>query len=175
MREPHFPFLAILQASHSPIQKSLSDRGQWRGLFFRASPSLRMIRLTQATMLSVAFLSFPLAASALVLSPATSDAIVQPAVSQNLTKALGSLIGLSQSANSTSSSLHSPPVWSCDGARFGYLLNIYSCAEAVGVMFSGRDIDIQRSWFNRGTEGTGLPLPQRFMSCKFPSLRQAGL
>ena len=125
-------------------------------------------------MLSFAFLCFPLA-SALVLTPATSDAIVQPAVSQNLTNLLESLKGPWQSANSTSSSLHSEPIWSCDGARFGYLLNVYSCSQALGMMLVGRDLTLQRTWFNRESEGTGVPLPQRYMSCKCPCLFQAGL
>ena len=124
--------------------------------------------------LSFAFLYLPLA-SALVLTPVTSDALVQPAVSQNLTKWLGSLTGPWQSANSTSSSLRSQPVWTCDGAHFGFLLNVYSCTEALGFLLLGRDTTFQRAWYNRGTEGIGLPLPQRFMSCKCPSPCQTGV
>ena len=132
-------------------------------------------------LLSFAFLYFFLV-SGLVLTLPTSDAVLQ-----NLTKLLGSLTGPWELANSTSPFLLSEPVpdaslrypnsvvWSCDGPRFGYQLDAYSCAKALGDMLFARGTATQRDWFNRDVDGVGVPLPQRYMSRKCPSLCHVNL
>ena len=127
------------------------------------------------TLLNLAILHLPLA-SALVLSSPTTNAIVQPAAAlQNLTQLLASPIKPWESRASTSSllrpnaSLDDPHsiTGSCDGQRFGYALNTYTCTGAIGDMLFARDTTSQRTWFNRDVDRAGVPLPRRFMSCEF--------
>ena len=122
--------------------------------------------------------------SALVLTPVTSDTIAQPEIPPNLANSLGSSTGPWKSVNSTDSatsllgsnstlngSLTYPGglVYSCDGQYGGFNLNLQDCLEVLRFLVVVPFPFTELTWSDREV-GQGIPLPQRYMSCKYPSL-----
>ena len=130
-----------------------------------------MLSLLSSAFLFIAF------TSALVLTPVASDTIAQPA---NLASSLGSLTRPWKSVNSTDTAtaiLGSNPilltypgdlVYSCNGPYGGYNLNLQSCLEVIRFLVVVPHPFLEMTWANREF-AQGLPLPQRYMSCKYPS------
>ena len=60
-------------------------------------------------------------------------------------------------------------VYTCSGPAAGYNLNLQSCLEALRLLVLVPFPFMQVIWSNRGV-AEGVPLPQRYVSCKYPSL-----
>ena len=134
-----------------------------------------MLSLLGSAFLFIAF------TSALVLTPVASDTIAQPAIPPNLAN---SPTGPWKSANSTNSatavlgsnstsnvSLTYPGslVYTCDGQYGGFDLNLQDCLEVLRLLVVVPFPFVELTWSDREF-AQGLPLPQRYMSCKYRSL-----
>ena len=136
------------------------------------------------SLLSFAFLYLSFT-SALVLTPVTSDTMAKQVVSPNLTDLLGSPTGSglwksATSANSTASLLGSNTelneslmwtdevLYSCNGPRFGFDLNIEGCASALSQLIGVPYDRTQRNWIKREFDYQGTRLPRRYMSRECP-------
>ena len=137
-----------------------------------------MLSLLGSAFLFIAF------TSALVLTPVASDTIAQPAIPPNLADSRGTSTGSWKSVNSTDSATHllgsnstsnvsltypGNLVYDCDGHYGGFNLNLQDCLQVLRFLVLVPFPFTELTWSDREF-AQGIPLPQRYMSRKYPSL-----